>query len=455
MEARSRPRTDGFNWSGNLDQVNIRALYATCRSLRFTGRLALSGAQQQAEVMFIGGEPVEINGGDTNAIALWDRGTFLAEQLLPDLSGELTGDHEMRGSLLDTRPSALWAWIGEYRLSCDVEVEQPGTRALLRFQAGHAESAEVNGMPELAALAKISSWIDGEFTVRLRPLFASGAVPAGVVPAETPAHGTLGPHDFDLSRQVELIEPPLGWEADAPWRNAPRTSPGARPTPVPPTYEPEVVDELPPAPRIGEPRAKRRWLLWAAGAGVVALVGGAGLALLLRPRPTPPAPGVARVQAPPPSAETPQIPAETKTIPNPSPTEEIPKTPPAETKTDTPVKIGAVAPAAAAADRLIAKGRALLVAGHSHSALDEFRKAERLRPDDPNLPIYMQQAQGKLGKAELALTGHGSVRVDGKRIKLPKKLRLPAGPHTLDAGTGEAEQLLLARGEKRQLKVGR
>jgi hypothetical protein len=120
-------------------------LYAACQSLRFTGRLELADGGTHAHVVFFGGEPVEIDGADTQVISLWQRGTFRAVQSIPNLAGELTGELELRGDLGKTRAAALWAWVSEYRLTCEILLERPGSRAAVRFFNGHTEGAEVNG----------------------------------------------------------------------------------------------------------------------------------------------------------------------------------------------------------------------------------------------------------------------------------------------------------------------
>jgi hypothetical protein len=193
---------DGFTWTGDLNETDIRSLYAACHSLRFSGRLQLKDGAQHAEVMFVAGEPVEIDGGDTQRISLWTRGSFRAVQGIPSLSGELTTQREVEGSLALTKPSALWAWISEYRLTCEIDLERPGSKAVVMFQNGHAESAQVNGAPELAALARVSSWTDGTFRVRLRPLFVDGVIP--MVPPMPEGQPPLDPRQFDVSRSIPM-----------------------------------------------------------------------------------------------------------------------------------------------------------------------------------------------------------------------------------------------------------
>src|SRR5438270_438764 len=193
--------SDGFTWSGSLDETDIQSLYAACQSLRFSGKLELRDGAIKAEVTFVGGEPIEIDGGDTQRIALWNRGTFRAVQSIPNLAGELTGQKDMEGSLAITKASQLWAWVSEYRLTCDIDLERPGSKAIVSFSNGHAESAQVNGAPELAALARVSSWTDGTFRVRLKPLFIEGVIPAAPpMPESAPPSG----RPFDVSRSIPM-----------------------------------------------------------------------------------------------------------------------------------------------------------------------------------------------------------------------------------------------------------
>ena len=193
--------SDGFTWSGSLDETDIQSLYAACQSLRFSGKLELRDGATKAEVTFVGGEPIEIDGGDTQRIALWNRGTFRAVQSIPNLAGELTGQREMEGSLAITKASQLWAWVSEYRLTCDIDLERPGSKAIVSFQNGHAESAQVNGAPELAALARVSSWTDGTFRVKLKPLFIEGVIAA---PPPMPESAPPAGRQFDVSRSIPM-----------------------------------------------------------------------------------------------------------------------------------------------------------------------------------------------------------------------------------------------------------
>src|SRR5262249_6228323 len=151
--------------------------YAACHSLRFSGRLELRDGGNHADVVFLGGEPIEISGGDTQRIALWARGTFRAVQAIPSLAGEMTTHRSLAGTLTEVKPSRLWGWVSEHRLTCEIELERPGAKAVVSFANGHADSAVVNGQPELAALARVSSWTEGNFRVQLKPLFMDGVIP--------------------------------------------------------------------------------------------------------------------------------------------------------------------------------------------------------------------------------------------------------------------------------------
>src|SRR5262249_17259795 len=62
-------------------------------------------------------------------------------------------------------------------------------------------------------------------------------------------------------------------------------------------------------------------------------------------------------------------------------------------------------PAEKPTDKIVARGRLLLIEGHAHTALDQFRRAIKMAPKDASLKVYEAQAMGKLGKAELLLEG--------------------------------------------------
>src|SRR4051812_29478517 len=208
---------EGFSWNGTLEETDIRSIYGACHNLRFSGWLELKDASHEAKVLFVGGDPVEISGGDTQRISMWKAGSFRAVQKIPDFQGDLTDALEVSGTLAQTKPSTLWTWISQYRLSCEIELERPGGKALVTFQNGHAESAQVNGMPELAALARVSSWTDGSFRVRLRPLFSDGVVVAvPPMPDSAPSDVLkVGAKQFDFSRAVHLDpQPRASWPGE-------------------------------------------------------------------------------------------------------------------------------------------------------------------------------------------------------------------------------------------------
>jgi hypothetical protein len=424
---------DGFSWSGTLEETDIQSIYGACHNLRFSGWLDLKDATHEARVLFLGGDPVEISGGDTEQIALWRTGRFRAVQKIPDFEGELINAIEMSGLLLATKPSALWAWISQYRLTCEIELERPGSRAMVTFQNGHAESAEVNGMPELAALARVSSWTDGSFRVQLRPLFSDGVVVAiPSMPDSAPSDVLkVGAKQFDVSRSV-----PLSLAPHTPW-------PGER-------AESERVESTAKTRTGSHPKATqegRGMWMWLAAAAVVGMA--AGVVTLYHYRLPPFSP------PPKPILEPPLLAVRLPLSPSPSPSSlgqepaptvkvEEPPPPPSTKSEKSDDKV----------EKLVQKGRLYLITGHARSALDSFKKAEKLRPKDASLKVYQQQALGKLGHAELVLEGKGSITIDGKKFSAPKKLKLAAGPHAVDSGDG-ASEIVLKRGEKKKLRLKR
>jgi hypothetical protein len=514
---------DGFTWSGSLDETDIQSLYAACQSLRFSGKLELRDGATKAEVTFVGGEPIEIDGGDTQRIALWNRGTFRAVQSIPNLAGELTGQREMEGSLAITKASQLWAWVSEYRLTCDIDLERPGSKAIVSFVNGHAENAQVNGAPELAALARVSSWTDGTFTVRLKPLFIEGVIPAAPpMPESAPPSG----RHFDVSRSIPMDlkirehqkiaaskasfgppkpavgqpTPPLGelamGSAVAPSTARPGEERTSETQPLPPPsfardaargssknnggkrnpFDPMELSK--PYPRhddtaVVRGRSKMPWLLSLTG---IVIAGGLGALYYFHlppfsppPKPVEATPSGESVkpsgEAVAPSGETAKPSGEAV-----KPSGEAIK-PSGEAVKPTGVAVKpsgeAVKPTGVAVkptgeavkptkekptDKIVAKGRLLLIEGHSHTALEQFRRAIKMAPKDPSLKTYELQAQGKLGKAELLLEGKGFITVDGHKFPAPKKLRVMAGPHMIDAGDGD-DEVALKRGEKRRIKA--
>jgi hypothetical protein len=522
--------SDGYSWSGTLDDTDIQSLYAACQSLRFSGKLELRDGTHKAEVTFVGGEPIEIDGGDTQKIALWNKGTFKAVQSIPNLAGELTGQREMEGSLAVTKASQLWAWISEYRLTCEIDLERPGSKALVSFSNGHAESAQVNGMPELAALARVSSWTDGQFRVRLKPLFVDGVIPhAPPMPEGAPPAG----RHFDISRSIPMdlklkaaatagmpqfgaarstVTPPLGelaMQTPGPGRDSEATRENPRQAlaadalkkkrnPFDPPNAPGVAAPIEPsgAHEKADPTflvgGKKSRLPWILSAAAIAIAGGLGALYHFHMPPFSPPPQP--IVEPTPSGAT-TAPSGATTAPSGAATEASgattaptgattapsgATTPPsgattapsgattapsgatvsptgATTKPEPKVETKAESKkdkAEKAEKELVAKARLLLIEGHSHTALDQLRKAIKMAPKDAQLKVYEQQALGKLGKAELQLEGKGAAVVDGHKFASPKKLKVMAGPHTIDAGDGE-DEVTLKRGEKRRVKVKR
>jgi hypothetical protein len=479
-----------YTWSGDLAEFNIVALYAACGSLRFTGQLELRDENRQAQIIFLGGDPVEIDGGDTKAIALWNGGTFRAVQSLPNLTGELTGQIEQTGSLAVTKAPRLLAWVSEYRLTCDLKIERPGENAQLSFRNGQLEAAEVNGKPELAALARVQTWTDGFYRVNLRPLFADGV--HALAPQPSGGAAPAG-REFDVSRSIpldlkhkaKLLPTPVGTltvgetsiEAErAAVRSGsmPRlssTDPAVTAQPREPVVETTATSIAMPAPKRGS-----RLPLVLVGLLCIGAVGlGAAYKLHLPPFSPPPRPLDEPSDKP---SDKPSVQAEVKPdmlAPKPAPAlEPKPATPekkpelavvdapksnkkpanidPAalDPKSDAPhVEMQGTAPLD---QRLIEKGRLLLLDGHPHSAISLFRKAEQTNPKNPLVKILQQQALGKLGRAELSIEGRGTITIDGKRFDAPKKVKLYAGPHAIDNGAG-AEELVLKKNEHKKLRA--
>ena len=509
--------SDGFTWSGSLDETDIQSLYAACQSLRFSGKLELRDGATKAEVTFVGGEPIEIDGGDTQRIALWNRGTFRAVQSIPNLAGELTGQREMEGSLAITKASQLWAWVSEYRLTCDIDLERPGSKAIVSFSNGHAESAQVNGAPELAALARVSSWTDGTFRVRLKPLFVEGVIAA---PPPMPESAPPAGRQFDVSRSIPMDiklreqqklqtgnasfgpakrvggpTPPLGELAMGPSSTA---RPGEERTsetqPLPPPsfarqaaqgtsqginrnggkrnpFDPMELSK--PYPRHEDTMSPRgRKMPWLLSLTAIVVAGGLGALYYfhLPPFSPPPKPVEATPsgesasgEAAKPSGEAASGEATKPSGVAASGESTKPSGVAASGEATKPTGV-AVKPSGEATkpknetpkekptDKIVAKGRLLLIEGHSHTALEQFRHAIKMAPKDASLKQYELQATGKLGKAELLLEGKGSVTVDGHKFAVPKKLKVMAGPHMVDAGDGD-EEVALKRGEKRRVKA--
>jgi hypothetical protein len=504
--------SDGFTWTGTLEETDIQSLYAACQSLRFSGKLELREGANRAEVTFVGGEPIEIDGGDTQRIALWNKGSFRAVQSIPNLSGELTGQQEMEGSLAMIKASQLWAWVSEYRLTCDIDLERPGSKAVVSFLNGHAESAKVNDMPELAALARVSAWTDGTFRVRLKPLFTEGGAPSATPPIVISEGAPPAGRQFDVSRSIPMdLKPrevrernasfgPVRVNTPAPLAELSMNSsqPVGRDEPTSKQKSPAIPAFLGEGKRKRSPfdpiepsrptqRAdktdlvrRRSRLPWLASVGGIALAGGLfalywyhvpPFSPLPKPIVEPPPSGTAvapsgTAVAPPGAAVAPSgtavAPSGTTVAPSgttaaPSGEEAKPSgvavKPSGVAVRPSPESAKPERPKEKPIDKLVARGRLMLIEGHAHQAVDQFRRAVRMAPKDASLRLLEQQAAGRLGKAELVLEGRGaSVTVDGHKFATPKKLKVMAGPHLIDVGDGE-EEVTLKRGEKRRIKV--
>ena len=83
----------------------------------------------------------------------------------------------------------------------------------------------------------------------------------------------------------------------------------------------------------------------------------------------------------------------------------------------------------------------------AQEALSTLKEQAPLK-DDPDLPLLERQVRGQLGKAELVLTGNGSVTINGKTLVAPHRLHVPAGLCLIDGQRTE-----LRDGERREIAV--
>ena len=199
-------RSPGYEWVGSLAEVDLATLYERCAELRLSGRLFLhreaEGSGSGTVVEFLGGDPAD---PIDDVSPRWRAGRFRLVQALPDLSGALTEGLELRGTLIAASPRALIRHCQTLRLSVDLFLQRRrGERALVRFAHGRVDTAAVDGVPELGALARVERWTDGEFRLILRPLFTEDA-PAP--PPPVPPVKEVGGQDFDLSTRTQM--PPL------------------------------------------------------------------------------------------------------------------------------------------------------------------------------------------------------------------------------------------------------
>ena len=90
------------------------------------------------------------------------------------------------------------------------------------------------------------------------------------------------------------------------------------------------------------------------------------------------------------------------------------------------------------ADKLVQKGRAAPDRGsraHRARAVQEGGEAGAGK-DGGNQASTSSRRWASSGKAEILLEGKGSLTIDGHKFAAPRKLKLPAGPHTIDSGDG-------------------
>lgn len=254
-----------YRWSGSLQATNIRALYERCQRVRLTGLMKLIQGTQTLELMWIGGEPIE---GETDqgtrSLPLWSNGEFVVEQRMPDFRGQLTQAIEMSGSLRIGLVQAIYKLCSDNVLSADVDLARAnGEAALVRFNLGKAESANINKQTEsaLTALSKLSGWTDGTYRVVLRPLFGeSGGAEGQPAKAKKPSDDKFdltGSVNIDVSKGVDW--PPKGGGDDSaiggPVPMDAASSPGNQPrpalTPPKPVSSVQPPASLPAAPLPG------------------------------------------------------------------------------------------------------------------------------------------------------------------------------------------------------------
>lgn len=228
MSQASRPESP-FRWSGSLKESKIAQLYERCQRLRLTGNMQLINGTQTIDLVWIGGEPIESEGeAGTRSLPLWNDGSFIVEQRIPDWKGRLTGGTELTGSLRAGQIQAIYKLCADNQLSADVDLQKAsGEAAQVRFTLGKAEQATIAGQTEsaLTALSKLSSWSDGTFRIALRPVFGDEKA------AEAPVFGKKDSgSQFDLTGAVDASQD-SNWQAVAAVPKQP--SPAPRPVSAP------------------------------------------------------------------------------------------------------------------------------------------------------------------------------------------------------------------------------
>lgn len=461
----------GFSWSGVLGATDLAAVYLRCDALRLTGLLELVDGAKRAEVVFVGGEPVETRGGEEAEVRAWRRGSFHLTQRVPDLAGALTDGIRLEGELRHAPPRELIRNCQDTSLTAELALaRRTGGKAELRFARGKVESVIVDGKADLGALGRIGGWLDGRYTLSLRPLFTDEA-PAGQREKPRPEPGQL----FDFTSQVVLPdaapapappvrERPAELLATLPIGNHGLPSVLPPPPEIPEEYSqpglvlddktaitrearPSEADALTSMTRLPSPserprRAKRR-ARWApmAAVGLVVFAAVAAATVLIVPR----------------LAEAPPSPVETRSAAE-TPAEKV--APPA--RDERPPRAAprvATAPSRLSDDERdseelerIADARLAMVEGHARAALTALKAARRIAPHDTLLDALELMARGNTGHGEILVDGEGALTIDGHRFSAPARIKLPAGPHLIGDGA-HPDELILRKGDQRHLSA--
>jgi hypothetical protein len=160
-----------FVWFGSLATVPPRAVMERCQVLAVSARAELRSGDQRARIDIVGGEVVAIDGVDPKVVAGWTDGSFRVTQLLPDLEGALREERELKGALGETGVTDLLLWGEEHRMSATLDLYHETERAHIELSGGRVAEVIVDGRHDLAALARLESWRQGEWRAALRPLF--------------------------------------------------------------------------------------------------------------------------------------------------------------------------------------------------------------------------------------------------------------------------------------------
>ena len=258
---------------GTLEIVDVRQLFDRCASSKFTGLLELHEGARKVTVGFVGGEALE--GIEPLKLgAVWRKGSWQLSQRALDLSGGLADGVEVQGSLGDASPMDLLELCEDGRLSAEIVFTggDAGKSATVRFAKGRMEGAELNGKPDMAALATVGGWKGGRFRLTVRPQFAppesslnadapSGAIalpPAAPSPTSGPPRPPIVPA-LPVAPPAATVAaaPPSpaedstgGWDAD---EDATRESPAAPMAVASPAGVPTVEGTAPTIPAAATP----------------------------------------------------------------------------------------------------------------------------------------------------------------------------------------------------------